>query len=191
MGPDSEITLIAQSCGPVRPVENSAFLDCSLYKRHAINHFETEIPKQPLTACKRMVSGTISLSCLEFFSPFPHGTITLSVSQEYLALADGAAIFRQDFTGPALLDSSISSFCVQDFHLLWLTFPESFHYRLLDLMGSSAFARHYLRNHYCSLFLQVLRCFSSPGSRFSATGLQPARLPHSDIYGSRVVCTSP
>ena len=31
------------------------------------------------------------------------------------------------------------------------------------LMGSSAFARHYLRNHYCFLFLQVLRCFSSPG----------------------------
>lgn len=27
----------------------------------------------------------------------------------------------------------------------------------------SAFARHYLRNHYCFLFLQVLRCFSSPG----------------------------
>ena len=30
-------------------------------------------------------------------------------------------------------------------------------------LDSSAFARHYLRNHYCFLFLQVLRCFSSPG----------------------------
>ena len=30
-------------------------------------------------------------------------------------------------------------------------------------MGFSAFARHYLRNHYCFLFLQVLRCFSSLG----------------------------
>ena len=28
-------------------------------------------------------------------------------------------------------------------------------------LGSSAFARHYLRNHFCFLFLQVLRCFSS------------------------------
>ena len=28
-------------------------------------------------------------------------------------------------------------------------------------LGSSAFARHYLRNHCCFLFLQVLRCFSS------------------------------
>jgi hypothetical protein len=31
-------------------------------------------------------------------------------------------------------------------------------------LGCSAFARHYLRNHYCFLFLRVLRCFSSPGS---------------------------
>ena len=30
-------------------------------------------------------------------------------------------------------------------------------------LGYSAFARHYLRNHYCFLFLQVLRCFSSLG----------------------------
>ena len=29
-------------------------------------------------------------------------------------------------------------------------------------LGFSAFARHYLRNHYCFLFLRVLRCFSSP-----------------------------
>ena len=38
-----------------------------------------------------------------FFSPFPHGTGSLSVSREYLALPDGAGRFRQDFTGPALL----------------------------------------------------------------------------------------
>jgi hypothetical protein len=31
-------------------------------------------------------------------------------------------------------------------------------------LGSSAFARHYSRNHYYFLFLRVLRCFSSPGS---------------------------
>ena len=30
-------------------------------------------------------------------------------------------------------------------------------------LGFSAFARHYLRNHYYFLFLRVLRCFSSPG----------------------------
>ena len=38
-----------------------------------------------------------------FFSPFPHGTSSLSVDYEYLALEDGPPIFKQDFTCPALL----------------------------------------------------------------------------------------
>ena len=50
-----------------------------------------------------MVSGSVSLPCSGFFSPFPHGTGSLSVSQEYLALADGPAGFTQGFTCPALL----------------------------------------------------------------------------------------
>ena len=44
-------------------------------------------------------------------------------------------------------------------------------------LGSSAFARHYSRNHCCFLFLRLLRCFSSAGSppyqgcrAFSPTG---------------------
>ena len=37
-------------------------------------------------------------------------------------------------------------------------------YRRNDIgLGCSPFARHYLGNHYCFLFLRVLRCFSSPG----------------------------
>ncbi len=43
----------------------------------------------PPTACKRVVSGTISLPSQGFFSPFPHGTGSLSVASEYLALPDG------------------------------------------------------------------------------------------------------
>src|SRR5690625_4786346 len=31
-------------------------------------------------------------------------------------------------------------------------------------LATSAFARHYYRNHCCFLFLQVLRCFTSPRS---------------------------
>ena len=31
-------------------------------------------------------------------------------------------------------------------------------------LGSSDFARRYFRNHFCFLFLRLLRCFSSPGS---------------------------
>ena len=55
------------------------------------------------TACKRMVSGTFSLPCPGCFSPFPHGTGSLSVSWEYLALADGPAGFPQGFSCPAVL----------------------------------------------------------------------------------------
>ncbi len=55
------------------------------------------------TACTYTVSGSVSLPSPGFFSPFPHGTGSLSVSQEYLALEDGPPIFRQDTTCPALL----------------------------------------------------------------------------------------
>src|SRR3546814_5522317 len=59
--------------------------------------------KSAPTACKRRVSGTISLPCSGCFSPFPHGTGSLSVSQEYLALPDGAGKFKQGFSDPVLL----------------------------------------------------------------------------------------
>jgi hypothetical protein len=57
----------------------------------------------PPTACRHMVSGTISLPSLGFFSPFPHGTSSLSVASEYLALGDGPPGFPRDFTCPAVL----------------------------------------------------------------------------------------
>ena len=57
----------------------------------------------PPAACRHTISGSISLPSTGFFSPFPHGTGSLSVSREYLALEDGPPIFRQDFTCPALL----------------------------------------------------------------------------------------
>src|SRR5690606_6544663 len=37
------------------------------------------------------------------FSPFPHGTASLSVAREYLALADGPAGFPRGFTCPVVL----------------------------------------------------------------------------------------
>ena len=61
-------------------------------------------------------------------------------------------------------------------------------------LGYSPFARHYLGNHVCFLFLPVLRCFSSrglPPCKAWMTGRQPAGLPHSEIHGSKVVCSSP
>ncbi len=62
-----------------------------------------------------------------FFSPFPHGTCSLSVDDEYLALEDGPPIFRQDFSCPALLVvSSVPhrSFHVRGYHPLWPPFPK-------------------------------------------------------------------
>ena len=41
------------------------------------------------TACRHMVSGTVSLPWSGCFSPFLHSTGSLSVSREYLALPDG------------------------------------------------------------------------------------------------------
>ena len=55
------------------------------------------------TACRLTVSGSISLPSSGFFSPFPHGTGSLSVGREYLAFEDGPPMFRQDCTCPALL----------------------------------------------------------------------------------------
>ena len=59
--------------------------------------------------CRQAVSGSISLPSLGFFSPFPHGTCSLSVWQEYLALEGGPPIFTQDFTCPELLTRPLLS----------------------------------------------------------------------------------
>ena len=61
-----------------------------------------------------------------FFSPFPHGTSSLSVDYEYLALEDGPPIFRQDYTCPALLVARLvpqSAFFIRGYHPLWPDFP--------------------------------------------------------------------
>ena len=74
-----------------------------------------------------MVSGTISLSSSECFSPFPHGTRSLSVSREYLALPDGPGGFAQDSSCPALLRIPIGPGCirVRDYHPLRCNFPDA------------------------------------------------------------------
>ena len=61
-----------------------------------------------------------------FFSPFPRGTITLSVIQEYLALRGGPRRFTRNFTCSMLLgiQYSICCFRLQDFHFLWYTIPD-------------------------------------------------------------------
>src|SRR5712671_5474131 len=65
--------------------------------------FRSKLRHSPPTACTYTVSGSISLPSPGFFSPFPHGTCSLSVGREYLALEDGPPMFKQDYTCPALL----------------------------------------------------------------------------------------
>ena len=55
------------------------------------------------TACRHTVSGPISLPSPGFFSPFPRGTRSLSVNEEYLALEDGPPRFPPGFSCPAVL----------------------------------------------------------------------------------------
>ena len=143
--------------------------------------------KMAPTACRRMVSGTVSLPCKGCFSPFPHGTCSLSVSGECLALADGPAGFTRGYTCPALLRSTAGAgtrLRIRGCHPLRRDFPDaSPHHdtnaptRVLQPpdgldrpgLGSAPFARHYWGYHCCFLFLRLLRCFSSPGS--------PPRIP--------------
>ena len=154
-----------------------------------------------------MVSGSISLPYSGYFSSFPHGTCSLSVSQEYLALPDGPGRFRQGFTCPALLrillgnkNISCTGLSPSAVHIsIWFHYAFIVHIVVLQPqhcrnntgLGSFHFARHYFGNHFYFLFLRVLRCFSSPGLRLSTTSLQLARLPHSEIYGSKNICFSP
>src|ERR1051326_7242992 len=60
-----------------------------------------------LTPCKHIISGTISLRSQRFFSPFPRGTCSLSVANEYLGLRRGRRRFIRSFTCIVLLRKSL------------------------------------------------------------------------------------
>ena len=133
--------------------------------------------KSAPTACRHMVSGTISLFCSKCFSPFLHSTGSLSVSREYLALPDGPGRFTQNSSCSALLRIPLCFVLLRipDCHRLWSVFPGCSSHKIscnavvlqphpcrnMNGLGYSPFARHYWGNHCYFLFLQVLRCFSS------------------------------
>ena len=89
------------------------------------------------TACRHAVSGSLSPSCPECFSPFPRGTGSLSVFRECLALPDGAGGFGGDFAGPRLLRASRPSGRrrVRGSHPLWPCFPARSALAALRLCG--------------------------------------------------------
>src|SRR5215207_309054 len=59
------------------------------------------------------------------FSPFPHGTCSLSVIREYLGLPGGPGRFTQDFSGPVLLGIPSNS-------------PTNFAYPTLTVYGATS-----------------------------------------------------
>ena len=79
----------------------------------SLTHYTKGTPSalRPPTACRQPVSGSISLPLSGCFSPFPHGTCSLSVMHEYLGLEGGPPNFKQDFTCPALLKDNGCSTC--------------------------------------------------------------------------------
>ena len=82
---------------------------------------------RPPTVCRHSVSGTLSLPLSGCFSPFPHGTCSLSVRREYLALEGVPPIFRQNFTCSALLERLLI-LPVRGCHPLRRFFPEASRY---------------------------------------------------------------
>jgi hypothetical protein len=75
--------------------------------------------------CRHPVSGSVSPPSSGCFSPFPHGTGSLSVTEEYLGLEGGPPLFRQDSTCPALLEDRRSPLPVPGCHRLWRAVPDA------------------------------------------------------------------
>ena len=148
-------------------------------------------PQAP-TACKRMVSGSFhSLSQGSF-----HLSFTVLVRYRSLSSIQPQqmVLLYSDRVSPAppYSNNLYIIFAYRTITLYRSTFQKIL-LIIYKLQGCSAFARHYLRNNYCYIFLQVLRCFSSPGflTLTCILCLQHRGFPHSDIYGSKIVCISP
>jgi hypothetical protein len=96
---------------------------------------EGEPPAHPPTACRHVVSGSLSLPALGCFSPVPHGTRPLSVTRESLALEGGPPSFTPDFSSRALLRNSTSRHRCRrrpGSHRLWRPVPGDFNWRDVD-----------------------------------------------------------
>src|SRR5208283_4603087 len=116
----------------------------------------------PPTACKHAVSGTISLPSQGYFSPFPHGTSSLSVTSEYSGLPDGPGRFSQGFTCPAILRSHWKEDCIFIYGAVTL-YGRPFQAVLLTLPYPSL-------NHFPQLLRTVKNDFCGPATPNSPCG---------------------
>ncbi len=147
----------------------------------------------PPTACKQTVSGSISLPSPGFFSPFPHGTGSLSVAGEYLALEGGPPRFLRGCTCPVVLGNAHQrdqcgvvyraiTFCGGSFQSLRLS-PDLVTLRVTPVsapqpqarslgpgLGWCPFARRYSGNRGCFLFPRGTEMFQFP--RFACRAIR-------------------
>src|SRR5574343_489727 len=163
-----------------------------LYKRYAV----TLAGSYFLYACGFRIYFT---PLPGFFSPFPHGTCSLSVNDEYLALEDGPPIFRQNYTCPALLFASSvphKSFRIRGYHPLWPTFPDCFAKscaitsRLLRFRSPLLSESRLMSFPRATEMFQFTR-FASLTYVFSQRYLSLGGFPHSDTSGSKLICQLP
>ena len=122
-----------------RPVQTRFRCACTLRlklatKINSLTHYAKGTPSRPLmtevmnaapTVGRHPVSGSLSLPALGCFSPFPHGTGSLSVTEEYLGLEGGPPTFRQGFPCPALLEDLCPLLPVRGCHPLWRAVPDA------------------------------------------------------------------
>ena len=156
---------------------------------------QSDLKSSPPTACRHSVSGSISLPLSGCFSPFPHGTCSLSVIEEYLGLEGGPPTFRQDFSCPALLKDLEKTLPVRGYHPLWPAFP--------DRSGCFLQATGLVRVRSPLLTESRLMSFPPATEMFQFAGFAPQRyvftlryrrsggLPHSEILGSKLTGSSP
>ena len=169
--------------------------------------------KDAPTDCRRSVSGTVSLPSSGCFSPFPHGTGSLSVSKEYLAFEGGPPIFRQNFTCSALLNTSshashtglsptMAALSKRSGHTHGSAGPRS-------LAATRGVSIDFLSSGYLDVSVPRV-CFYKPmysvykylfqpiigsprrtKSDFGYNNKLSGGLPHSEIHGSKLILSSP
>ena len=143
------------------------------------------------------ISGSISLPSPGFFSPFPHGTGSLSVSWEYLALEDGPPMFSQDSTCPDLLDFTLKKNSNTGLSPSMVELPNSFFFLQqslravpLSLAATNRISVDFFSYRYLDVSVPRVR-FIYPMNSDKDTWVISSGFPHSEISGSKLNCQLP
>ncbi len=144
---------------------------------------------------------------------FPSRYYTLSVTKSYLALRDGPRIFPPDFSCPVVLwiPTTYISMPLTRLSLSLAQLSNRFNYQYIMICGSVTLLISLLKVWALSVSLattpEIVNLLSFPpvNEMFQFTGfpsahylirvripcLQHGEFPHSEIYGSTLICSSP